>query len=249
MAKLLNAQGYRTRDGKEWRDIQVSRVLIETSAKGIYLFNRTKKHGDWKSIAKPECEWGRIECAEYRKAVALKPDFAAAHTNLGNALKEEAQFDGVMECYLKAVTLKPKDTLMHSNMVYTALFHPGYDTHALREQCAVWDALHGEPRRKFHQPHTNIPDPERRLRIGYVSPNLSRHVIHHFFLPLLEAHDRAGFEIFCYASVKVPDAVTHRMMKSTDVWRDAFGMAEQELAERIRGDGIDILVGPAISSN
>ena len=180
--------------------------------------------------------------AEYRRAVELKPDFAAAHTNLGNALKEEAQFDGVMECYLKAVTLKPKDTLMHSNMVYTALFHPGYDAHALREQCAVWEALHGEPRRKFHQPHTNVPDPERRLRIGYVSPNFSRHVIHHFLLPLLKAHDRAGFEIFCYASVKVPDSVTHRMMKSADVWRDAFGMAEQELAERIRGDGIDILV-------
>ncbi len=62
VAKLLNAQGYRTRDGKAWRDMQVTRVLIETSAKGIYFFNRTRKHGNWQSVAKPESEWGRVEC-------------------------------------------------------------------------------------------------------------------------------------------------------------------------------------------
>ena len=62
VAKHLNAQGHRTRDGKDWRDIQVTRVLIETSAKGEYLFNRGRKHGDWKSVAKPESEWGRVAC-------------------------------------------------------------------------------------------------------------------------------------------------------------------------------------------
>src|SRR6266540_7396398 len=50
-----------TRASKAWRDVQVTRVLIETSAKGLYLFNRTKKHGDWRGVAKPESEWGRIE--------------------------------------------------------------------------------------------------------------------------------------------------------------------------------------------
>lgn len=62
VAKLLNAAGYRTRDGVPWRDTQVTRVLSETSAKGIYYFNRTRKHGDWKSVEKPESEWGKIEC-------------------------------------------------------------------------------------------------------------------------------------------------------------------------------------------
>ena len=62
VAKLLNAAGYRTRDGVIWRDTQVARVLSETSAKGIYYFNRTKKHGDWKQTVKPEAEWGKVEC-------------------------------------------------------------------------------------------------------------------------------------------------------------------------------------------
>ena len=62
VAKHLNLAGHRTRDGKLWRDMQVTRVLIETSAKGIYYFNRVKKHGVWKDVEKPESEWGKVAC-------------------------------------------------------------------------------------------------------------------------------------------------------------------------------------------
>jgi len=62
VAKFLNAAGYRTRDGKAWRDMQVTRVLIDTSARGIYYFNRVRKHGDWKNVEKPEEEWGKAPC-------------------------------------------------------------------------------------------------------------------------------------------------------------------------------------------
>jgi site-specific DNA recombinase len=62
VAKLLNAAGYRTRTGKPWHDTQVIRALVESSAKGFYVFNRTKKNGDWRFAVKPESEWGKIEC-------------------------------------------------------------------------------------------------------------------------------------------------------------------------------------------
>jgi site-specific DNA recombinase len=62
VAKLLNAAGYRTRGGVIWRDTQVYRTLVETSAKGIYYFNRFKQEGSWKRVPKPESEWGQVEC-------------------------------------------------------------------------------------------------------------------------------------------------------------------------------------------
>jgi site-specific DNA recombinase len=62
VAKLLNAAGYRTRDGVIWRDTQVFRVLSESSAKGIYYFNRIRKDGHWKGKLKPETEWGQVLC-------------------------------------------------------------------------------------------------------------------------------------------------------------------------------------------
>jgi len=59
VAKLLNAAGHRTREGALWRDLQVKRTIRDSSAKGIYYFNRVNKD---KTIEKPESEWGRVEC-------------------------------------------------------------------------------------------------------------------------------------------------------------------------------------------
>lgn len=62
VAKLLNAAGYRTRGGLIWRDMNIYRILIESSAKGIYYFNRVRQTGTWRTEPKPENEWGKIEC-------------------------------------------------------------------------------------------------------------------------------------------------------------------------------------------
>jgi site-specific DNA recombinase len=62
VAKLLNAAGHRTRGGSLWRDVHIRRILLETSAKGIYYFNRVKKGGTWEFVEKPESEWGKVLC-------------------------------------------------------------------------------------------------------------------------------------------------------------------------------------------
>jgi site-specific DNA recombinase len=62
VAKTLNAKGYRTREGSIWRDTSIQRILSESSAKGVYLFNTQRQTGTWRTEAKPESEWGRAEC-------------------------------------------------------------------------------------------------------------------------------------------------------------------------------------------
>ena len=62
VARLLNAAGYRSRNGSIWRDTQVFRTLVCPSAKGIYYFNRVRQTGTWKTEPKPESEWGSVEC-------------------------------------------------------------------------------------------------------------------------------------------------------------------------------------------
>lgn len=62
VARMLNERGYRTRDGKEWYDTTVTRILTCTSAKGVYYINRAKSVGSWKSEPKPESEWGEVHC-------------------------------------------------------------------------------------------------------------------------------------------------------------------------------------------
>ncbi|MFP3325644.1 hypothetical protein R0K05_21540, partial [Planococcus sp. SIMBA_160] len=68
--------------------------------------------------------------------------------------------------------------------------------------------------------HANDPDPDRRLRVGYVSADFRAHSVARFFEPLLRAHDRSNVEIFIYSNVPTPDAVTERMRGMSDHWRN-----------------------------
>src|SRR5262249_38309202 len=116
------------------------------------------------------------------------------------------------------------------------------DQSAIRDECRRWNAQHAEPLAKGIRPHANLPDPERRLRIGYVSPDFRDHADSFFTIPLLSNHDHGRFEIFCYSQVAHPDALTERLRGYADIWRDIVGLSDQQVADLVRGDGIDILV-------
>ena len=92
------------------------------------------------------------------------------------------------------------------------------------------------------QPHPNDRSPERRLRIGYVSPHFRNQATSFFTAPLLGAHDRAHFEIYCYADVLRRDEITVMLQQRADVWRDVVGQADEQIAAIIRQDKIDILI-------
>jgi protein O-GlcNAc transferase len=84
--------------------------------------------------------------------------------------------------------------------------------------------------------------PERRLKVGYVSPNFREHSVAFFIEPLLREHDHQVVEVHCYAEVMRPDAVTARLQAYSDHWLATVRLSDDDLAKRIRTDGIDILV-------
>jgi predicted O-linked N-acetylglucosamine transferase (SPINDLY family) len=131
---------------------------------------------------------------------------------------------------------------VHSNLIYTLLFHLRHDPGTISEEHHRWNLQFAEPLRQFFPPHSNDRDPERRLRIGYVSPDFRHHPVGRFVKPLLEAHHHSKTEIYAYASVKRADSLTARLKTSVDVWRDVLSMNDEALARQIREDEIDILV-------
>ena len=178
----------------------------------------------------------------FRRALELQPDLAQLHINLGHALKDQGQLDEALACFRQALELNPADAEAHSHLAYAQLFCPAYDSQARCEECRRWDQRHAEPLAQFIQPHVNDRSVHRRLRIGYVSPDFCSHAESFFTVPLLAAHDRQDFEIFCYADVPRPDEITARLRGYAHVWRDILGMNDRQVAELVRQDGIDILV-------
>jgi predicted O-linked N-acetylglucosamine transferase (SPINDLY family) len=184
----------------------------------------------------------------FRRALELKPDYPHAYNSLGNVLKTQGELDEAIACYRQAVRLRPAFPEAHSNLLTTLLFHPDYNAQALYEDHRRWNRQHAEPLTGFIQPHPNDHSPERRLRIGYVSPDFTFHPVGRFLLPLLANHDRASFEVFCYASVEKPDGGTAQCRRHADVWRDVGFCTDEELATTIRHDQIDILVDLSMHS-
>ncbi len=178
----------------------------------------------------------------YRRALELKPDFAEAHSNLGGAFKDQAKLDEAVACCRRALELKPDFASAHSNLVYTQLFCPGYDAQTLYEEHCRWNQQHAEPLGKFIQPHDNDCSPDRRLRIGYLSPNLRNHVVGQNLLPLFRQHDHQRFEIYAYADMRRHDELTVRLKACSDAWRNTAGLTDVQLAQSIREDRIDVLV-------
>jgi predicted O-linked N-acetylglucosamine transferase (SPINDLY family) len=187
-------------------------------------------------------EQGALEeaVASHRRALQLQPDFAVAHNNLGNALKDQGRLDDAVACYRRATESGP--CAAHSNLVYALHFCPGFDAATIYDELGRWSRQHAEPLAKFIQPHANDRSPDRRLRIGYLSPDFREHPVGRFLLPLLEEHDHERFEIFCYASLNRPDLFTDHCRTQADVWREVLDLSDEHLAHAIRQDRIDILV-------
>ena len=178
----------------------------------------------------------------WRRALELKPGFAKAHCNLGAVFKEQGKLDEAVACCRRALELKPDFAQAHSNLLYARVFSPDCDAQTLYEEHRRWNQQHAAPLAKFIEPHRNDRSPERRLKIGYVSPDFRRHPVGRFLLPLLESHNHGQFEIFCYASVRNPDTTTDHCRRHVDVWRDVLGLSDEQVAQTIRQDRIDILV-------
>jgi protein O-GlcNAc transferase len=185
-----------------------------------------------------------------RRAIELAPNLAAAHHHLGDALTEEGDRSGAIASYRRAGELDPTNHDAHSNLILVALTDPGYDAAKLGAEARAWAKLHADPLRTHQRPHPGDGDrsPERRLRVGYVSPDFrGHHPSRQFLMPLLRNHDRSLFDIFLYASVDRPDAVTDEYRAwAGDNFRDIRRMDDVSAAELVRRDRIDILVDLAL---
>jgi protein O-GlcNAc transferase len=182
----------------------------------------------------------------YRQAIALRPDYAEAHNNLGSALRDQGRLDEVIAACRQAIALKPDYTEAHSRLLFTLRYHAGYDAAAIAEEQRRWNRQHAQPVRRFVVPHRNDRSPDRHLRIGYVSPDFRNHVVGRNLLPLFRQHDRRQFEIIGYAQVLRPDAMTRLFQQSADGWRGIVGLSDEQVAEQIRADRIDLLVDLAL---
>jgi protein O-GlcNAc transferase len=180
--------------------------------------------------------------ASYRRSIILKPDHAGAHCNLAIALMDQGKLDEAVAAYRQALVLKPDYADSHSNLLFCLNYVDDISNEEIYKESVCWNERHALRYRPSNVAYNNERRSDRRLRIGYVSPDLRTHSVAYFLEPLLQGHDRQAVEIFCYADVVQPDSVTTRLQGLADHWLMTIGLSDDKLAARIRTDGIDILI-------
>jgi protein O-GlcNAc transferase len=188
-------------------------------------------------------EMGELAEAEscFRRALEKRPGFALAHGNLANALKDQARAEEAEAEYRVALELDTDFADAHSNLLL-ALNYSAHGREELLRQARAFNAMVARRVQPAAWSPERDRDPARRLRLGYLSPDLRRHAVGYFIEPVLAGRDPRRFEVFCYNDAPADDDFSHRLRGLADHWVPVRGLDHDALARRIAQDGIDILV-------
>ncbi|MEZ5278015.1 MAG: tetratricopeptide repeat protein [Opitutaceae bacterium] len=178
----------------------------------------------------------------FEKAIEITPTYAVAHNNLGTVFNELGDAASALAAFERAILLRPGYHHALSNRLLTLNYGGTLDGRSLIEEHLEVGRQFEAPFARGRRPHPNPRDPDRRLRIGYVSGDFRDHPVARFIEPVLSRHDRTQFEVFAYSNHRLEDGISADLKSVVDHWIPVWALNDEAMADRIRGDGIDILV-------
>ena len=181
-----------------------------------------------------------MEC--YKSALLINPKSEMTLINVGNILAKEGKLDEAEEYYRRALEINPDNFNTYEAIICLKLYNSRYDVQASFSECLQAVKKFAEPLSHYIAPHLNERAASRKLRIGYVSPDFRRHSVVYFIQPVLEAHNRDLFEVFCYSNSDIFDEITQRIIEISDHWTNIYSLSDEIAAELIQKDSIDILI-------
>lgn len=182
--------------------------------------------------------------AYYKKSLKIRPDSGLALGGLATCLFRYGELDDSIKYFRKKLEVDPEAELAHSNILLSMIYSENVSPLELAEEAKQY----GRNISRIFPEKTcfkNERKKNRKLRVGYVSPDFKDHPVQYFLGHLLRNHNREHFEIFAYSNTMNNNPVMARMKKFVDVWRDIWGLDDEKCCELIINDNIDILVDVA----
>ena len=178
----------------------------------------------------------------FEQALRHDPNFGAAMNNLGSVLKDVARYDEALVWLRKGAEALSDNPAAHSNVLFTLV---GYELEPASERLAEAQRFADKfGQHPFERWQDRIPDPnpQRRLKIGLISPDFCRHAVSYFVEPLLEQWDRQKLEITLYSCGEHFDDYSARLQAKADRWVNLLGHSDEACITQILHDEIDILI-------
>ena len=176
------------------------------------------------------------------EATSANPSHMDALCSLGDALKDRAQLDEALACYRRTLDSDPCHERANDALLYAMLFHPAFDSARLLQEHQLWCHRIENVLPVAATCFANTPIPDRIMRVGYLSAHFGAHCQSLFTVPLLTHHNSQNVEVFGYSDVAQPGAITRLLQRHCRTWREIRSLTDDQVADLIRKDRIDILV-------
>jgi|GEM_PF-1643333 len=193
--------------------------------------------------------WAKQDCGKITTArriledlVTDFPNFDAAWGNLGIVNQELGRFDDFIRCNRKVLELNPERHGTHSSFLFGYQYIPTITVDDIKHELMEWGRQHAAPHYHKFKPLTNDPDPNRKIRVGFVSADFKGHSATYFTGHLFRNFNREKFEIYSYAEILNPDGWTEFFRQNSDVFYLTPAYNDDQMADLIRRDKIDILI-------
>ena len=197
-------------------------------------------HANVGTIRRDQARFGE-SVAAYERALAINPNLAAARGDMATVLKDQGRVEEAIAQYRTAVSANPSLVEAHSHLLYALHASDRITPAELFQEHLIWGRSHGRGPRETH-PTMVDRRPDRRIRVGYVSPDFRDHPVARFLRPIVQHRDRTQFEVVCYSGVMRPDEITQQWHGLVDHWRDIAALDDAQFADVVRRDHVDILV-------
>ncbi len=180
--------------------------------------------------------------ASYRACLLAYPQSLDACLGAAGVLVDLCSMDEAVVVYARALQLAPASGAIFSALLFHRHYLSPVDARRMFDAHRRFGAMMRQVLPPAREVFAQTPEPQRRLRIGYVSPNFSRHSVGYFIEPVIRCHERQQYEVFCYYSHHLSDDTTQRIRGLADRWRDVAGVDDASVERMIREDKIDILI-------
>jgi predicted O-linked N-acetylglucosamine transferase (SPINDLY family) len=185
----------------------------------------------------------KLALDSYLRAAVLDPEIPDIDSMLADQYCFLGQIEKGVERFNAALRKDPTSKRLQSNRLFVLNYADRLSDVELFEEHRRWGQMHETSLRELWRPHDNPRNPERPLRIGYVSGDLRNHAVSYFVEPLLAHHDVREFQVVCFdVSRNAEDAITARLKSFGHCWRRVGELDDDALAQAIRDERIDILV-------
>ncbi len=186
-----------------------------------------------------EIDHGSIAVAErlLNEAVAIDKNNPLVWNNLGHLHGVMGRVQRSLSCFQQALSIQSNNEVSIANLLLTLNYLP-----LPKSTVCQAHRLYPEAVRPIPSVHRAAPRKAGKIRVAYLSSDFRFHAVAFFFLPLLISHNRDSFEVFCYIDNSAQDDVTQLIRNNAFQCHDVHSWSDNQLAEQIVQDDIDILV-------